>query len=80
MADRMRNDDLDMDMGGAGQQKDDFGKQTPGRNKQDDFSTGQRGAGQPGGQQREPGNMKDDDDFDNFGNSEKSGGKSGQNW
>jgi hypothetical protein len=69
--DRMRNDDLDRNMGGTGQQKDDFGKQTPGRNKQDDdLSTGQRNTGQ----QNEP-KHKDD-----FGNSGKSGaGQGAQN-
>lgn len=70
--DKMRNDDLDRNMGGTGQKKDDFGKQTPGRNKQDDdLSTGQRNTGQ----QNEPKHMKDD-----FGHSEKSGaGQRGQN-
>ena len=80
--DRMRNDDLDRNMGGAGQNKDNFGQQTPGRNKQDDdLHTGQRGTGQgqqPGqqGQQNEPGNFKDDD----FGTSGKKGvNQGGQN-
>ena len=68
--DRMRNDDLDRNMGGAGQKdQDKYGQQTPGRNKEDDeFSTGQRGTGQ----RSEPGHMKDD-----FGTSEKSGGSQG---
>ena len=69
--DRMKNKDLDKNMGGAGQKdQGNLGQQTPGRNKQDDeFSTGQRGAGQHG----EQGHMKDD-----FGTSEKSGtGQSG---
>ncbi|HEY2964591.1 MAG TPA: hypothetical protein VGJ37_19395 [Pyrinomonadaceae bacterium] len=65
--DRMRNDDLDRNMGGAGQ-KDDFGKQTPGRKQKDDLSTGQRGAGQ----HNEPGHIKDD-----YGTSERSGGGQG---
>jgi hypothetical protein len=71
--DRMKNDDLERNMGGAGQKdQDKYGQQTPGRNKQDDdFSTGQRGAGQ----RSEPGHMNDD-----FGTSEKSGGgQGGQN-
>lgn len=57
--DRMRNDDLDRNMGGAGQNQGDYGKQqSPGRNKQDDdLRTGQRGTGQ--GQQNQPG-RKDD--------------------
>ena len=73
--DRMKNDDLDRNMGGAGQsagQKDqgNLGQQSPGRNKQDDdFSTGQRGAGQRG----EPGHMKDD-----FGTSGQNVGQGGQ--
>ena len=71
--DRMRNDDLDRNMGGAGHNKDDFGQQTPGRNKQDDdLRTGQRGAGQ--GQENEPRHIKDD-----FGTSGKKGaGQGGQ--
>ena len=62
--DRMRNDDLDRNMGAGQQNKDEFGQQTPGRKQQDDLSTGQRGTGQ--GQQNQP---KHDDDF--------GGGKSG---
>lgn len=80
--DRMRNDDLDKNMGGAGKDKDNFGQQTPGRNKQDDdLKTGQRGTGQDQqgqyGQhgQNEPGNMKDD--FGTSGN--KGQGQGGQN-
>jgi hypothetical protein len=67
----MRNDDLDRNMGVAGQKdKDNYGQQSPGRNQQDDeFSRGQRGAGQHGEQKH----MKDD-----FGTSEKSGGGQGQ--
>lgn len=69
--DRMRNDDRDMNLGGAGQQKDDFGKQTPGRkSEQDDFATGQRSGGQ---KQNEPEHFED-----NFGNTGKSGGQGGQ--
>ena len=53
--DRMRNEDLDKNMGGTGH-KDDYSKQTPGRKQQDDLSSGQKsGAGQKG----EPGHMKD---------------------
>jgi hypothetical protein len=48
--DRMTNDDLDRKMGRAGQGDDlsggqDFGRQTPGRNPNDQ-QTGQKGAGQ----------------------------------
>lgn len=58
--DRMRNDDREKNMGGAGQQnKDEFGQQTPGRKQQDDLSTGQRG-GQ--GQQNKP-QHEDDEEF-----------------
>jgi hypothetical protein len=66
--DRMTNDDLDRNMGRAGQDDDlgkqDFGKQTPGRNPNDQ-QTGQKGAGQP----------KQTDDEEDFGG----GGKSGRN-
>ena len=59
--DRMRNDDLDRNMGGAGQKNnDEFGQQTPGRKQQDDLSTGQRG-GMGQGQQNQP--KHDEDDF-----------------
>ena len=62
--DRMRNDDLDKNMGGAGQNKENYGQQTPGRNKQDDdLKTGQRaGQGQQGqqGHQNQPGHFEDD--------------------
>ena len=48
--DRMTNDDLDRNMGRAGQDDDlgkqDFGKQTPGRNP-DDQQTGKKGANKP---------------------------------
>ena len=60
--DRMRNDDLDRNMGSAGAGKEDQdygqgGRQSPGRTKQDDdFTTGQRGASKQGEQQH----MKDD--------------------
>jgi len=54
--DRMTNDDLDRKMGRAGEDEDlgkqDFGKQTPGRNPDE---SGQRGAGQP--------NQDDDEEF-----------------
>ena len=48
--DRMTNDDLDRNMGRAGQDDDlgkqDFGKQTPGRNP-DDQQSGKKGANKP---------------------------------
>ena len=69
--DRMKNDDRDRNMGGAGQRnQDDLGQQTPGRKQQDDLSTGQRGTGQ--GQQKEPKHVEDD-----FGTRDK-GGKGDQ--
>lgn len=78
--DRMRNDDLDRNMGGgAGQRnKDDYGQQqSPGRKPQDDLSTGQRGTGQ--GQQNQPKHIEDDfgtaDKQDKFGQ----GGENRQN-
>jgi hypothetical protein len=77
--DRMRNDERNM--GGAGQNKEDYGRQqTPGRNKQDDdLKTGQRGTGQGQqnqGQQNQPGQFEEDD----FGTSGKKGmGQGGHN-
>jgi hypothetical protein len=80
--DRMRNDDLDKNMGGAGQNKENFGQQTPGRNKQDDdLKTGQRGTGQgqqgqgQQGQHNKPGQFEEDD----FGTTGNKGGQGGQN-
>ena len=70
--DRMRNDDLDRNMGGAGQNKDEFGQQTPGRHQQDDLSTGQRGGGQ--GQQNQPKHDEDD-----FGTGQTGGGQRDRN-
>jgi hypothetical protein len=71
--DRMTNDDLDRNMGRAGQEDDlgggqDFGKQTPGRNPQDQ-QTGQKGAGQ----------HKQTDDKEDFGGGGQSGRNPGQN-
>jgi len=64
--DRMTNDELDRNMGGReGQDADlggqDFGKQTPGRNPNDQ-QTGQKGAGQKN-KQAGLGAEEDDDDF-----------------
>jgi hypothetical protein len=68
--DRMRKDDLDRNMGGAGQKdQGNFGQKSPGRKEDDDLHTGQRGG------QNEPSHNKED-----FGSSEKSGGgQGGQN-
>jgi len=78
--DRMKNKDLDKNMGGQqNQDQGDYGtgQQSPGRNKQDDdFSTGQRGAGQRGTEhQGEQKHMKDD--FGTSGN--KDAGQGGRN-
>jgi hypothetical protein len=69
--DRMRKDNLDKNMGGAGQKdQDKYGQKTPGRSQHDDdLSQGQRGAGQ-----RDQGHMKEDPS-----KSDKSGGQGGQN-
>ena len=69
--DRMKNDDLDRNMGGAGQasQKDKHSQQSPGRKQDEDLSTGQRGTGQ----KNQPGHMDDE-----FGSSQKSGTGQGQ--
>lgn len=70
--DRMTNDDLDRNMGRAGQDDDlsggkDFGRQTPGRNVNDQ-QTGQKGADQKNNPAGE------DDDFDTGGQG-RSGGQ-----
>ncbi|HVF21695.1 MAG TPA: hypothetical protein VM941_01415 [Pyrinomonadaceae bacterium] len=78
----MRNDDLDRNMGGAGQNKENYGgQQTPGRNKQDqddDMKTGQRGAGQQGQHGKQGQNPAHiEDDFGTSGN--KGADQGGQN-
>jgi hypothetical protein len=78
--DRMKNDDLDRNMGSTGQRnKDDFGQQgqqqSPGRHQQDDLSTGQRGTGQ--GQQNQP--KHEEDDFGTGGAGKTGGGQRNQN-
>jgi hypothetical protein len=76
----MKNDDLDRNMGGASKQHQgnyQGGQQSPGRQQDDEFSTGQRGAGEQS-EQGEQKHMKDD-----FGTSERSGagkGQGGQNF
>lgn len=75
--DRMKNDDLQRDMG-TGDEGQDYGRQqTLGRNPQDDRSTG---AGHQGGQHKEPRNMDEDDEFDG-GTAGRTGGQNrgGQN-
>ena len=72
--DRMKNDDLDRNMGGAGQRnKDDFGQQSPGRHNRDELSTGQRGKGGQG-QQNQP-NIEDDE----FGTGQTGAGQRDRN-
>lgn len=77
--DRMTNDDSDRKMGRAGQDDDygkqEFGKQTPGRNPQHDQQTGQKGAGQ----KNRPGHIDEDDDIGIGGGPAGSSGKIGQN-
>jgi len=72
--DRMKHNDRDLNMGGAGQKKDqgNLGQKTPGRDLQndDELSSGQRGAGQRGEQRH----MEDD-----FGSGEQGKGQGGQN-
>lgn len=70
--DKMRNDDRDRQMGGAGQKKDDYSQQTPGRKQQDDMSTGQRS-----GQQNQPGHQKEGMGSEKSGTGQ--GGRQGQN-
>jgi len=61
----MNDDDLDRNMGSAGQKDDqNFGQQSPGRSSQQGQQTGQKGAGQ----KNNP--LEDDDEF--------SGGQSGK--
>lgn len=56
--DRMKNDALDKNLGGLGSEKG-HGKQTPGRNMEDDEQFGQKG-GRQGMSER----IEDDEDFD----------------
>ncbi|MFN2532589.1 MAG: hypothetical protein ABR555_14960 [Pyrinomonadaceae bacterium] len=44
--DRMKNDDLDKNLGSKRNQGGSSGQQTPGRHKEDDEPFGQRGGGQ----------------------------------
>ena len=76
MADnRMKDDDLKRDMGSAGRDKEDYGKQTPGRNPDDQQRAGQTG-GQQGGRNRD----LDDEDMDGGTSNERGGqNRGGQN-
>ena len=64
--DKMMNDDVN-------NPKQDFGKQTPGRNPQHDQQTGQKGAGQK--DQNKP-SQAEGEDFDEF---DGGSGRAGQN-
>ena len=85
--DRMKNDDLQRNMGTSGKEGQDFGKQTPGRqgvgHEGGGQQAGQKGAGQKGygggSQHNEPRNMEDDEEFG--GGTGKTGGmnRGGQN-
>ena len=69
--DRMKNDDLQKNMGTSGKEGQNFGQQTPGRQGGGQQSGqqhvgGQKGAtqgGYGGSQQKEPGKMEDDEEF-----------------
>jgi len=64
--DRMKNDDLQRNMGGTGGEGQDFGKQAPGRTGQGgQHAGGQQGAGKQAGGQYGAGQkgMEDDDDL-----------------
>lgn len=52
MADNQMKDDRKRDMGNAGRDKEDFGKQTPGRNPDDQQRAGQTGGQEQGGRDR----------------------------
>lgn len=69
--DRMKNDDLQKDMGAGGRDDQDWkqGQQAPGRNPQG----GQQQGGQQGGQQGQQKDRLNIDDDEEFG-----GGKTGQ--
>ena len=91
--DRMKNDDLQRNMGTSGKEGQNFGQQTPGRQGQSDHDFGHEGGGHGqhvGGQKgttqggyggsQEPRNMEDDDEFGG-GSMGQSGGQNrgGQN-
>ena len=68
--DRMTNDDLDRNMGRAGQEDDlGGGQRSPGRNPNDQQQTGQKGAGQK--------NQPENED-DEFGTGGESSGQMGR--
>ena len=83
--DRMKNDDLQRNMGTSGKEGQDFGQQTPGRKGGGHEGGGQQAGGQKGGygggQQTEPRNFDDDDEEFGGGSMGKTGGQNrgGQN-
>ena len=91
--DRMKNDDLQRNMGTSGKEGQNFGQQTPGRQGQgnQDFDNeggghgqhvgGQKGSTQGGyGGSQEPRNMEDDDEFGGGSMGQSGGqGRGGQN-
>ena len=82
--DRMKNDDLNRNMG-TGREDQDFGQgqQTPGRNPQGDqqqggqFGQGQQG--QQGGQRNKPMNEDDDENEFSGGSGQRGQSRGGQN-
>ena len=61
--DRMKNDDLQRNMG-AGDKDKNYGQQSPGRSGQHDQQAGQHAGGQQSGGQKGTRNVDDDEDFD----------------
>ena len=77
--DRMKNDDLQKNMG-SGQKGQDYGQQSPGRSGQKDQQAGQHGGSQQGGQFGGQKGTRMDDDDEDFGASKTgSQNRGGQN-
>ena len=82
--DRMKNDDVQRNMGTGGRQDDqewNQGQQSPGRNPQGgQQSGGQQTGGQQGGQKKDNLNTNDDDEFGGGKTGQRGGqGRGGQN-
>ncbi len=81
MADRMKNNEPQRNMGTGGREDQEFGQQSPGRSGQMGQQPGKHG--QPGGQfsgHKESQNMEDDDDFAAGGKGQTGGqNRGGQN-
>src|SRR5258705_864183 len=69
--DRMKNSDLDKNMGGKENEGGQYGQQTPSRNQPDDQSSGQRG-----GSRNEPG-REGEQQQGGFNKGSQGGGQSG---